>query len=82
MLRAEDIASIWRELLQVDVVRDADNFVELGGDSIAAVLCANEIQRRCGVEIPVALMLSETLTLTELAGFVNGSASIRTESRR
>jgi hypothetical protein len=54
---SEWLQSLWCELLRVPAVAAGENFIELGGDSIAATMCALRIAERFGVEIQVSTVL-------------------------
>jgi acyl carrier protein len=60
---ATEVRSVWSELLFVDPIDDLDNFVALGGDSIAATLCSMRINTAFGVELPATVLLSQDTTL-------------------
>ena len=49
----EQLAEIWRELLNVDQVGVRDNFYALGGDSLAAAVMMSEVEGRLNRTIPV-----------------------------
>ncbi len=61
---------IWRELLCVEEVHPTDNFIALGGDSIAATQCVGRIQGALGVPIPVVVLLSDEGSFGSLAADV------------
>lgn len=65
---------IWLALLSVPAVEAADNFFDLGGDSILAVQLFAEIEAAFGVKLPVA-SLYDTPTVAELARVIRGEAS-------
>lgn len=56
---ATELRAIWSELLILDGVGDRDNFVALGGDSIAATLCTMRISMVFGIEVDTSLLLEE-----------------------
>jgi acyl carrier protein len=47
------LASLWAELLKVDMVGLEDNFFELGGDSLLAMQISFQIHERFRVEFPL-----------------------------
>jgi acyl carrier protein len=57
------IAAIWCEVLGVEHVSPEDNFVQLGGDSLGAVVCLQEIQERLGMRLSLADFLDPSMTL-------------------
>ncbi|KAF3884862.1 MULTISPECIES: amino acid adenylation domain-containing protein [Nostocales] len=60
------LASIWAEVLSLEVVGIYDNFFELGGHSLLATQVMSRIRRALGVEIKVQLLF-ETPTIADLA---------------
>ena len=69
----EALASIWRELLQVEKVGIDDNFFELGGDSIQSIQVVSRASR-AGLKL-TARQVFERQTIAELAEVV-GSAIV------
>ena len=65
------LETIWQELLAVDSIDASDNFIALGGDSIAATLCVSRIQGLLGVAVPVLALLSDEGTFAGLAAHVD-----------
>src|SRR5215831_15598463 len=63
---ASELRIVWSELLVIESVDDQDNFVALGGDSIAATLCAMRIDMFFGVEIDVSFLLQDDTTFAML----------------
>jgi amino acid adenylation domain-containing protein len=56
------LAAVWRETLALDVVGVHDDFFELGGDSLAAMVALERTREECGVELaPQALFESPTI---------------------
>lgn len=55
------IASIWQELLDVRDVSIADNFFDLGGQSLQAAQMVARVRSHCGHRIPVRAAIFETL---------------------
>ena len=53
---------IWREVLGINSARAADNFIELGGNSILAIQMASRISERLAVELePADVLLAHSL---------------------
>ncbi len=62
----EILASIWRELLQVERVGIYDNFFELGGHSLLATRVISRIREEFDIDLPVR-QLFENSTINSLA---------------
>ncbi|MEM1319018.1 MAG: amino acid adenylation domain-containing protein [Bacteroidota bacterium] len=60
------LASIWKDLLQVERVGVKDNFFELGGHSLMAMRVVAAIRNQLQKEIPVSLLFSH-MTIQKLA---------------
>jgi hypothetical protein len=58
-----EVAAIWVEVLALASVPAGIAFVDLGGDSISATLCVDQLQRVLGRRVPVAALMSEDMTL-------------------
>jgi radical SAM superfamily enzyme YgiQ (UPF0313 family) len=65
----EEIIEIWTEILGSPPASLDDDFFDLGGDSLKALLMAQEIERRMGKEVLLTDVL-EQLTVGELSNFV------------
>uniref|UniRef100_UPI0036DF44C7 non-ribosomal peptide synthetase n=1 Tax=Photorhabdus sp. RM322S TaxID=3342825 RepID=UPI0036DF44C7 len=50
------LATIWRELLDIEKISRHDNFFALGGHSLLAVRVMNRIMAVLGVELPLAVL--------------------------
>ena len=62
-----ELARIWAELLERPSVSPRDNFFDLGGHSLVAVLLLLRIRETFGVELSIDDVYSGTLTLSDLA---------------
>tara|TARA_R110001583_G_scaffold75188_5_gene207275 strand:+ start:3504 stop:14609 length:11106 start_codon:yes stop_codon:yes gene_type:complete len=56
--RAERLAAIWQELLEIECVGETDNFFELGGDSILSLQLISRIRQ---VDLGIALRLRDLM---------------------
>lgn len=64
------LTSIWGDLIGIDKVSIDANFFDLGGHSLLAMQAISEVKKACDVDIPVALMISETLV--QIAANIDG----------
>ncbi len=56
----QTIRALWIELLEVNEVRDTDNFVELGGNSLIATMLAGEIAYTTGYYPDLEFLFEKT----------------------
>ena len=67
------LAQIWAELLEKPVIRRHDNFFDLGGHSLVAVLLLMRIRETFGVELSIDEVYSGNLTLMDLASRIEAA---------
>jgi acyl carrier protein len=67
------LTAIWNDVLGREQTGVLDDFLDLGGDSIAAIQAVNRINDEFNVAIDVALFF-ETASVRELAGVIDGGA--------
>lgn len=61
------LLQIWSEILNTAPIGIHDDFLGLGGDSLAAMRCINRIIATFGVEVPLDLFLIESATIAQIA---------------
>lgn len=61
------VLEIWTEVLQVSGIGIEDEFLSVGGDSMAAVRCINRIISIFGVELPLDLFLLRSMNVVQIA---------------
>ena len=61
--------ALWCETLRVPQVTPTDNFIDLGGNSLAAMRIAARVKDACGIDVPMSVILGDS-TLRELADVV------------
>jgi phthiocerol/phenolphthiocerol synthesis type-I polyketide synthase E len=67
------VRSAWREALGIDEIAGNDNFFDLGGDSLAAVIATQAVLDMTGVDVPL-----ETLFAAEdLDGYIDVVRSVQ-----
>ena len=64
------IAALWQQTMGIDRVGVHDSFFELGGKSFAAAVIFSEIERRFGVQLPMAVLV-ELQTVAQLSGKID-----------
>jgi acyl carrier protein len=70
------LAEIWRRLLAVPSISLADNFFDLGGDSLVAARVVAEIREQFGVDVTLR-QLFDAATLGDLAQTVDAGETSR-----
>jgi acyl carrier protein len=66
------LAKVWCEVLRLEEVGVADDFLDLGGDSIKMFRVLSQIETRYGLSIPLDLFF-ENLTVAGLAQILQES---------
>ncbi len=64
------VAALWQQAMAIDRVGVHDSFFELGGKSFAAAVIFSEIERRYGVQLPMAVLV-ELQTVAQLSGKID-----------
>ncbi|HLP58706.1 MAG TPA: condensation domain-containing protein, partial [Candidatus Deferrimicrobium sp.] len=64
--REKEVAGIWEKLLGYDQIGIRDNFFELNGDSLKAVIAISKIHKQTGVKVP----LKDFFTIPTVEGIV------------
>ena len=73
MATIERLRAIWVDVLNVRTIADRDSFVDLGGDSIAGTLCVNRIESDFGLDVPMAVLFDDGMTLERLSAEIDRS---------
>ncbi|MHA4844096.1 amino acid adenylation domain-containing protein [Flavitalea antarctica] len=68
------LSEIWAEVLQIEKIGVHDNFLELGGNSLAAIRIASRVNNAFDLELPVN-MVFENSTISQLAQHIEKSIS-------
>lgn len=63
------IATIWQELLGVDVIDDADSFFDLHGESLQLVELHARLEAQAKRELPIDLVLDNDVFRDLVAAF-------------
>jgi amino acid adenylation domain-containing protein len=75
------LASIWKELLTLDLVSIEDDFFALGGHSLLATQVMSRVRREFGVTLPLR-SLFELPTIAKLAALIRSKQVAEPESER
>lgn len=62
----KEVAAIWMEVLGLPEVSTDADFLELGGDSIAAVQITSRVRARLSVELPIELVFAGARSVAEM----------------
>lgn len=63
----EQVAALWADVLHLPSVGIDEDFFDLGGHSLLAVQLLSRVRQTLGVEVPLDVVYSGTLTVAELA---------------
>ena len=63
----ETLATIWKEVLQLQKLSVEEGFLALGGQSLMATSVVNRMRQQLGIEVPVRMLLEETTTIKSLS---------------
>jgi hypothetical protein len=74
------IREIWSDVLQVKQIGVHDDFYDLGGDSLAAMLCISRMRTQFGVEFFVEDFFIVGASISHFAGVLRSADSERTRS--
>jgi FkbH-like protein len=69
----QKLAGIWSDLLEKPSISRSDNFFDLGGHSLVAVLLLLRVREAFGVELSIDDVYSGTLTLADLAARIEAA---------
>lgn len=65
-----ELAQIWSEVLNIQLIGIKDNFFDLGGNSILAVKLFTQIEKKFGQKLPLATLL-QSPTIEQLASILS-----------
>lgn len=66
----QQLQDMFSKILRVDNVLCSDSFLDLGGDSISAILCISRIRKLFDVELFIEDFFSDDSTATALAELI------------
>lgn len=65
------LIAVWQEVLETTAVDVETEFVDLGGDSLAAMMCISRVRRNLNAEIPLVRFFMEGATIANFALMVD-----------
>jgi len=72
----EKLKEIFAEVLRLDRVNSDDIFLDLGGDSLSAILCISRIRAAFGVELFIEDFFSDDSTPKHLGSLIEKERQI------
>ena len=66
----EKLTRIWQELLVCKEIGLDDDFVDLGGDSLSAMLCISRIRTEFHVNVPIDEFFMDQATISAMAALI------------
>jgi acyl carrier protein len=69
----QKLVAIWLDVLQIPAVRTRDQFIDLGGDSMAAMLCLSRLRTVFGVEVGFEDFFGDEATIAAFAKAIDQS---------
>ena len=67
----EKVLEIWLEVLNQSSVGLHEGFLELGGDSLSAMVCISRIRSTFGVEVPLEEFFLDQATVSDFARLID-----------
>jgi acyl carrier protein len=61
----EKLLTIWKEVLRIEHIPVDEQFVNLGGDSLAAMLCISRLRSTFGIEFGIEEFFWDRATISE-----------------
>jgi amino acid adenylation domain-containing protein len=74
------LVRIWEKVLAVEAVATTDDFFALGGDSLGATTMFAAVEKFCGIDLPVAILL-EAPTIRKFAEVIRRGGLSETDLR-
>lgn len=65
------LLDIWSTVLSRHGLSVHDDFLDLGGDSLSAMRCANRVRVAFGVDLPLEVFFQESAHIAEIAAHVD-----------
>lgn len=75
-LTEHKLLAIWSEVLGPHEVGLSDNFIDLGGDSLSAMLCISRVRREFGIELDIEDFFLDAVTVKSLGELIDAKMSL------
>ncbi len=69
----QKLLEIWRVVLDSSTIRVDDEFVDLGGDSLSAMMCVSRVHNMCNYQIPFDGFFMDGATIANFAKAIDSS---------
>jgi acyl carrier protein len=66
----ERLAAIWSRVLNRDRIGLDEDFLELGGQSLAAIQCMRQIREHFGIDLPLITLFNEHASIRNVAATI------------
>lgn len=70
----EKLVKIWGEILKIEKLSVTDNFFEIGGHSLRAIMLVSKIEKQLGVIIPLNIIFDKP-TIKDIARYIDENAN-------
>jgi acyl carrier protein len=71
----QKLLDIWRVVLDNSTIRIDDEFVDLGGDSLSAMMCISRVRNMCNYQILFEAFFMDGATIANFAKAIDDSNS-------
>jgi acyl carrier protein len=75
------LAEMFKELLEIKQISVTDNFIDLGGDSLAATICISRVHEIFKVDVLIEEFFTDEATVANLAALIDNIRSNPTSHR-
>jgi len=65
------LLEIWKDVLEIPVIGTNDEFLDLGGDSLAAMMCISRVRRTLDYELMVEDFFADHATIATFASAID-----------
>lgn len=65
------LLAIWKDILSQTEIDVDDNFLDLGGDSLSAMLCVSRVRNAFGVELFLEEFFMDDATVAQLSRIID-----------